>query len=93
MLKLYVVLRPDTREYKIGISRSPLYRLSQLQWANAVTLELVLTFDASYAHEAVMHKQFARYRMRGEWFRESSEILEWIERVRCRLAAGEMSDG
>lgn len=92
MLKVYVVRRPDTREYKIGVSKNPLYRLGQLQWAHAVPLELVLTFDGSYGGERAMHKQFHRYRMLGEWFRESPEILEWIERVRGRIARGEMTD-
>ena len=37
--------------------------------------------------ERHLHKKFSRYKIRGEWFRASSELLDFVE----RLSLGEVS--
>lgn len=77
---IYVVLRRDTDEVKIGIAVDVRLRMRDLQIASAGPLELVAQFRGGRAAELEAHRLFAAYHIRGEWFRADPEILEWARK-------------
>lgn len=64
---------------KIGHSVNIKKRLETLQVASPVTLTLIGTMEGNYHLEQKLHLQFARYRVRGEWFELSEPIKEYIK--------------
>lgn len=60
---------------KIGCSAVPGQR------ARALGAELLATRPGSYVVEAVLHEVFAEDREYGEWFRQSSTLLGYIDRL------------
>lgn len=79
--QIYFIQQGQDGPVKIGMSRQPFQRLEALQAANPDQLYLIAivtaTFDCS---ETRLHKQFAKDRIRGEWFAPSSALLDWIDR-------------
>lgn len=60
---------------KIGIAIDPEARLRELQTGHYESLSLLRVVDGDWAVEAWLHARFAAARIRGEWFRYSSEML------------------
>lgn len=67
----------DGDAVKIGHSVEPKKRRSQISTCRP--LELLLTIPGGREREAALHKKFARYRIKGEWFQMAPAILEFIE--------------
>ena len=63
---------------KIGFTESPLKRLSQLQTANPIKLEVLLIIDGDRDLEVKYHELFKDHAHRGEWFYDCSHIQEHI---------------
>ncbi len=78
---VYCIRRRDTAEIKIGIAIDPIQRAREIQKCHGGALELVLAVPGSSAMESDVFARFARLRKRGEWFRESPEILAWIDHM------------
>ncbi len=76
---VYFVQQSATLSIKIGFSKDPQKRISDLQVANAQKLKLIGLIDATRKQEQELHKQFARYRLEGEWF--SPEVLSDILQI------------
>ncbi len=55
-------------------------RFAALQIAHPEHLDLVFHCEGGAREEEALHRQFAAYRVRGEWFRIDREILDWIVR-------------
>lgn len=75
---LYAVLRPDTREVKLGTSMGMAKRLRHLQNGSAVPLELLGTRPGGIREERALHARFAEVRLCGEWFRYTDELAAYI---------------
>jgi hypothetical protein len=60
---------------KIGVAADPVARLADLQTANATELVLLATCEGGRAEEAHIHAVCRDARLRGEWFRPTSEVL------------------
>jgi hypothetical protein len=63
---------------KIGLAANPRLRLASLQTCNPFPLRLLAVFPAwsdMDADEARLHKEFARYRTRGEWHKMPDDVL------------------
>lgn len=71
---VYFIQAGDGGPIKIGsTTKHPRDRLAQLQCGNAEILRVVkLTPGAAW--ESFFHQEFAKYRVRGEWY--SAEILD-----------------
>lgn len=77
---------------KIGFTDRPMsQRLRQMQTGSPTKLRLVSWFPGTLADERAMHRRLARFRERGEWFRDTQELREVFEmvvydrRVRARV--------
>lgn len=62
---------------KIGHAKDPTGRLRELQTASPEPLVLLATLPGGRPVEGQMHKWFASYHLRGEWFRPAAPI--WLE--------------
>jgi hypothetical protein len=71
---------------KIGFTQDVVARLSALQTASSIPLELLASIDGDKAEEARQHRRWRHLRIRGEWFRADEELLRYI-----RALAGELA--
>ena len=62
---------------KIGKSRDPHKRLVSLQTASPEHLTLILILDEDREQE--LHRKFAAYRLRGEWFERAPLIHSFVD--------------
>lgn len=79
---LYVIQAEDGGPVKIGVSRNPANRLSQLQSAHHKPLRIVDSFEGSYATEKRIHERLSEKRLSGEWFEDCPELWEAVNFVR-----------
>lgn len=63
---------------KIGSATDPRRRLQSLQIGNPSALVLAAVFDGNVLEEKALHRLFAEFRVRGEWFRESDVVAAVI---------------
>ena len=72
---VYAIREKDTGHIKLGISKNPRARLTQLQTGNSSELELVAYRRAEnrFRDEQAIHADADAYRLRGEWFTSGAE--------------------
>lgn len=80
---LYIISEGDDGPIKIGVSRNPRTRLTDLQIANPRQLTIFVTYtfveEIAYECEVRLHEELAERRVRGEWFNiRPSFILEYM---------------
>ena len=76
---IYFIRGKDSGNIKIGYSINPEKRQSNLQTAHYEELELIGFMNGTLDDETRIHQMFAAYNIRGEWYRSSDEILDFIE--------------
>lgn len=74
--KTYIARNPETGLLKIGRSVDPARRMEALKTGAGVLPEMLLVVDRDI--EGELHKQFARLRAYGEWFKDDGSIAEFI---------------
>lgn len=74
---VYVMRDTHLDAYKIGFSNNPQHRERTLQ-AEKPSIELLHKWQGTIADEEMLHTAFAAKRIRGEWFRLTSEDIESI---------------
>lgn len=67
---------------KIGYTTDLPARVASLGHANAVGVSLLASADGGVVAESRLHTMFREYRVRGEWFRPSAPLLDFIANVR-----------
>ena len=75
--KVYVVKCGDF--VKIGRARNVEQRMRDIQSANPHTIELLFVSFGGNEVEKELHRRFAAYKHRDEWFRLEGEVAEWIQ--------------
>lgn len=77
---VYIIRGAGTGVYKIGFSRDMRSRINMLRLGSPVDTEVALLLvDAGELMEVELHKRFADSRIHGEWFRETPELVAFIE--------------
>lgn len=77
----YIYFIATKNKIKIGYTKNSVEkRLKQLQTGNDENLILLGYLHGKLEEEKLLHKQFAKYRIRqnGEWFFPSDELIEYI---------------
>lgn len=79
---IYFLHDRTTGTVKIGTSTQPEQRMQTLQWQSPLDLVplRVVPVSQGYAAEHALHVKFAHLRVRGEWFRADSDLLEFALR-------------
>lgn len=76
---VYFIVDWQRRVVKIGVSQSPQKRLKDLQTSNPHPLELAAIVPGGFALERELHERYTAYRLSGEWFQLTQEIMDQIE--------------
>lgn len=63
---------------KIGVAVDVVSRLKQIQNMSPVPLKLLATEAGGKERESRLHEQFSQYRLYGEWFEPTKELLSHI---------------
>lgn len=77
--QVYFIQNTDTGSIKIGNSVDPGARLKSLQCGSDGQFVLLGSISGGRKEEAEIHTRFASYRMSGEWFNPSKELMEYIK--------------
>jgi hypothetical protein len=78
-MKSFIYFIQTTAYIKIGLAKDPIKRLASFQIASPKKLHLVGLIEGRSWTEAKLHRQFADIRVRGEWFRATPELRQWID--------------
>lgn len=95
MSYVYFMRRADgVGPIKIGCSKVPIHRLEAHQHWSPEILEIVATVEGGFTDEQRLHRQFASYRLHGEWFEASRPVLATVAKAASagRLPAPTMDD-
>ena len=79
-MNVYLMGIPAARSLKIGIAKDPYNRHSTIQTASPSAVLLLSCFMGGEEEESMLHSKFARYWIRGEWFKWHKEIIEEFDR-------------
>jgi hypothetical protein len=71
---IYFIRNDRENSVKIGYSRDPWKRKSNLQVGSPERLRIVGLVAAPEAVEPILHARFWEYRLRGEWFHDNGDI-------------------
>lgn len=69
---------------KIGYSLCPEKRLRELQTGYPDTLMILLMIPGTESTEAALHRQFESSRLKGEWFRPDSALIDAIKELKSK---------
>lgn len=75
---VYFVQAGDDGSIKIGWTQDVDRRIAELQTANAKKLRLLGTIPGTLRTEAALHARFSFLRLEAEWFKNSSEIHNFL---------------
>lgn len=74
---------------KIGFSANVTVRIAQVQQGLPVPLITYATFENQTRRDEVsLHRQFAKSRAMGEWFRKDGDLADWIDEL-CAFSEGD----
>ena len=74
-------IKSESGHVKIGYSDSDIeQRMSALQCASPFKLTIMKVIPGDYEQENLIHKKFEKYRVQGEWFTITDDILEFTEK-------------
>jgi len=76
---VYFLLGRKSKRLKIGHSFHVPSRVKALQSSSPEELVVIKTIPGSQQLETRLHKKFAHLRLHGEWFRATTEIMEYIQ--------------
>lgn len=74
-------VRAGKDRVKIGFSNDHVSRFSALKTGNAHELKMIGIVPGTHQDEKAMHKRFAAYRVRGEWFKIEGELAAFLKKV------------
>lgn len=78
---VYCVVEDGTVFCKVGVADDPYARLRALQTGNPRRLSIYAVMRGSKRDEVTIHAVFARRRLVGEWFDDTSgELRGWFDR-------------
>lgn len=67
---------------KIGFSTDAKSRIDSLQTGQPYDLECLCLIRGSRSTESKLHTRFAKSHVRGEWFSQSEELMQYIEKLK-----------
>lgn len=86
-----------------GITKSPIKigytedytrlktRVASMQTGSPWEIEVLGTMEGGYALERDLHRLFADWRIRGEWFQHSTPLINLIEWAKTNRALGKLA--
>src|SRR3977135_2565981 len=81
---IYFVTVSSSNRTKIGYSADVGKRLALLSTGSPQAYILDVVYPGTRADESALHRRFKAYRLKGEWFGESTEIAKYIHEAAQR---------
>lgn len=76
---IYAIQAGEDGPIKIGLTEGPpARRLATLQQGNPAELQGLAAWRGLKVEEKVLHEEFATARIRGEWFRPTPELVDFV---------------
>lgn len=75
---LYAFLAPTLGRVKLGVADNVEKRFGDIRHLCPVEMHVVATKVGTHKDEQALHRRFAAYRVRGEWFRYEGEVRDEI---------------
>ncbi len=75
---IYFIRCALTGRVKIGFSEKPWSRLVKMRVDCPTELVMASVIEGDKAAEAALHKRFAAFHVRGEWFSETAELRDFV---------------
>lgn len=75
---IYFLQNGRRKIIKIGFTRDHGGRFASLQMANPDELKVLATIRGTRLLEAELHKRFAKFTVRGEWFRLEGDLAKYV---------------
>jgi hypothetical protein len=85
--KIYFLQSANDGSIKIGTSKNVHLRIRSISQAIKRQLTLLATMSGDCGIEQWLHQRFAKARIRGEWFRQVPELLEYIDGIKASVEA------
>jgi predicted GIY-YIG superfamily endonuclease len=81
---VYFIANAGQSVVKIGVANKPVKRLKTFQTGNHEELIILRVIkvpnrNTAFQLESALHKKFQKYHIRGEWFKLSDTLVEFIE--------------
>ena len=98
MKYIYLIQSLENSYYKIGVSKHPNKRLSELQTGNPSSMKLITLHKTEYAHqiEKTLHRRYSHLNREGEWYNLSvaNEVsfIEECKKIENNLLVLEKND-
>lgn len=89
---IYFIQQGQSGPIKIGFTKDDLYRrVKKLQTGNHIPLRLLAVIEnASVRKETELHSRFSQYKLTGEWFSPSDDLIEFIKTIKSRSYEGNL---
>lgn len=75
---IYFIREEASGQIKIGYANDPWVRLRNFQTASPFGVEIVALEEGGAGREAELHRQFATSLSRGEWFRPTPDLTDYM---------------
>jgi hypothetical protein len=79
--QVYFLRVKGTDEVKIGYSVRLNKRVGEINVSHSRDLELIATVSGGIDAEGRLHRRFASYRIRGEWYRLEGKLAEYVKKL------------
>lgn len=89
MTYVYFISNATQSVVKIGVANKPVKRLKTFQTGNHEELIILRVIklpnrNTAFQLESALHKKFKKYHIRGEWFKLSETLVEFIENYQAQ---------
>ncbi len=88
---IYAIQAGSGGPLKIGYATDPYKRLRQLQTGSSEKLHLIKVVYGNREFEKKIHLELSAFRIHGEWFGVSDDVLAYLDRL--RIVEYEINDG
>lgn len=72
-------IQAENNTIKIGYSKQPLSRLSELQVGSAHPLKLLAVIPGGPKKEKELHTRLQKYKLNGDWFKPEPEVINLVQ--------------
>lgn len=81
LARVYFIHAPAANLIKIGYTTNLKTRFVDIQNGSPIPLVLLRSIDGGRATEAALHKRFAKLRRRGEWFKATKTLTDFVRSI------------
>jgi len=78
---IYFIKAGNLNQIKIGYSKNPKARFYAINLSSPINLQLIKTIQGEKDNEKNIHKKFSHIKVKGEWFQQTKELMDFIENI------------